>query len=95
MSLDTFLCLPRWVAKVASGLFYCWSLLRNDIVATNLQKFALYCGSSRDAALTKKDVGTHTKKLVILKQLRTHFKAKHEKSVGMPFPRVPAPLQPG
>jgi len=23
-------CLQRWVAKVASGLSYCWSLLRNN-----------------------------------------------------------------
>jgi len=41
------LCLQRWVAKVASGLFYCWSLLRNNNMATNLQKFTLYYGSKR------------------------------------------------
>jgi len=41
------LCLQRWVAKVASGLFYCWSLLRNNKMATNLQKFTLYYGSRR------------------------------------------------
>jgi len=41
------LCLQRWVAKVASGLFYCWSLLRNNNIATNLQNFTLYCGSRR------------------------------------------------
>jgi len=29
-----------------------------------------------------------------LKQLQSHFKAKREKGVGTPFPRVPAPLQP-
>jgi len=29
-----------------------------------------------------------------LKQLQTHFKAQHEKGVGTPFPRVPAPLHP-
>jgi len=34
------------------------------------------------------------KKLAILKQLQIHFKAKHEKGVGTPFPRVPAPLHP-
>jgi len=34
------------------------------------------------------------KKLAILKQLRTNLKAKHEKGVGMPFPRVPAQLHP-
>jgi len=41
------LCLQRWVAKVASRLFYCWSLLRNNNMATNLQNFTLYCGSRR------------------------------------------------
>jgi len=41
------LCLQRWVAKVASGLFYCWCLLRNNHMSTNLQNFALYCGSRR------------------------------------------------
>jgi len=40
-----FLCLQRWVANVASGLFYCLSSLRNNIMATNLQRFTLYyCG---------------------------------------------------
>jgi len=39
------LCLQRWVANVASGLFYCWFLLRNNIMAKNQQKFTLYyCG---------------------------------------------------
>jgi len=32
--------------------------------------------------------------LCILKQLQTHFKTKHEKVVGTPFPRAPAPLHP-
>jgi len=32
--------------------------------------------------------------MAILKQLQTHFKAKHEKGVGTPFPRVPVPLHP-
>jgi len=41
------LCLQRWVAKVANGLFYCWSILRNNNMATNLQKFTLYYGSRR------------------------------------------------
>jgi len=36
--------------KVTSGLFYCWSLLRNNNMATNLQRFTLYCGSRRFAA---------------------------------------------
>jgi len=35
-------------------------------------------------------VGTHPK-IAILKQLKTNFKAKREKGVGTPFPRVPAP----
>jgi len=39
-------------------------------------------------------VGTHPKKLAIVKQLRTNFKAKHEKGVGTPFPRVPPALHP-
>jgi len=43
------LCLHRRVVKVASGLFYCWSLLRNNFIATNLQRFTLYYGSKRFA----------------------------------------------
>jgi len=39
-------------------------------------------------------VWERTQKIAILKQLQTHFKAKREKGVGMPFPRVPAPLHP-
>jgi len=39
-------------------------------------------------------VGTHTKQIAILKQLWAHFKAKREKGVGTPFPRVPDPLHP-
>jgi len=45
------------VAKDASGLFYCWSLLRNNTMATNLQKFTLYYGSRRFVAW---DCWTHT-----------------------------------
>jgi len=45
------------IAKVASGLFYCWSLLRKNNMATNLQKFTLYCGSRRFVAW---DCWTHT-----------------------------------
>jgi len=40
--------------------------------------------------LTKEVWERNQKKLAILKQLRTHFKAKLEKGVGTPFPRVPA-----
>jgi len=39
-------------------------------------------------------VGKQPKKLAILKLLRIHFKSKHEKGVGTPFPLVPAPLNP-
>jgi len=44
-------------AKVVSGLFYCWSLLRNINMATNLQRFTLYYGSRRFVA---RDCWTHT-----------------------------------
>jgi len=44
------LCLQSRVAKVASGLFYCWSLSRNNTMATDLQKFTLYYGSRRFVA---------------------------------------------
>jgi len=44
--------------------------------------------------LTKKGVGMLPKKLGILKQPQTHLKAKHEKVVGTPFPRVPSPPHP-
>jgi len=30
-------CLQRQVAKLASGLFYCWSLLRYNYIARNLE----------------------------------------------------------
>jgi len=49
------------------------------------------CRKQRCSA-NKKGVGTHLKKLAILKQLGTNLKAKYEKGVGTPFPRVPAPL---
>jgi len=31
--------LLKQVAKLANGLFYCWSVLRNNNMATNLQRF--------------------------------------------------------
>ena len=40
----------------------------------------------------KKRFGNAPKKLATLKLLQLYFKAKHEKGVGTPFPRVPAPL---
>ena len=49
-SLCPLLCLQRWVAKVASLLLYCWSLLRNNNMATSLQRFTLYYGSRRFVA---------------------------------------------
>jgi len=49
-SLTPLLWLQRWVVKVGSGLFYCWSLLRNNTMATNLQRFTLYYGSRRFVA---------------------------------------------
>ena len=45
-----FLCLQRRVAKVASRFFDCWFLLRNNNIATNLQRFTLYYGISRVVA---------------------------------------------
>ena len=50
----------------------------------------MYAGCSAN----KRGVGTGnaSKELAILIQLRIHFKAKHEKGVGMPFPHVPASL---
>jgi len=45
----------------------------------------------RDAVVAKEvwERRNAPKKLAILQQLRTHFKEKHEKGVGTPFPRVP------
>ena len=42
--------LQRRVAEVVSGLFYCWSLLRNNSMATNSQRFTLYYGGRRFVA---------------------------------------------
>jgi len=50
--------------------------------------------SQKTSHFKQKGVGTLPEKLANLKQLQTHFKAKHEKGVGTPFPRVPAPLHP-
>jgi len=41
-----------------------------------------------------KELWERTQKTAILKQLKTRFKAKREKGVTTPFPRVPAPLHP-
>jgi len=53
----------------------------------------LLASASSDVVLTKK-VWERIQKIAILKQLQTHFKAKREKGVGTPFPRVPAQLHP-
>ena len=53
----------------------------------------LLANISRDVVLATR-FGNASKKIAILKQLKTHFKAKREKGVGTPFPRVPAPLHP-
>jgi len=39
---------------------------------------------SQGRGANKRGVGTHPKKLGILKQLRNHFKVKHEKGVETP-----------
>jgi len=44
--------------------------------------------TTRDVALTK-EVWECTQKIANLKHIHTHFKAKREKRVGTPFPRVP------
>ena len=44
------LCLQRRITKVTSGLFYCWSSLRNNNMATYLQRFTSYHGSRRFVA---------------------------------------------
>jgi len=43
--------------KVANGLFYCWSLLRNDNMATNLQRFTSCYGSRRFACMWMLNAG--------------------------------------
>jgi len=43
---------------------------------------------TRDVGLTK-EMWESTQKITILKQLQTHFKAKHEKGVGTPSNRFP------
>jgi len=41
-----------------------------------------------------KKVWERIQKFAILKQVPAHFKAKHEKGVATPFPRVPVQLHP-
>jgi len=47
----------------------------------------VYYTRMQGCSANKKGVGTHP--IAILKQLQTHFKAKREKGVGTPFPRIP------
>jgi len=35
-SLNPLHCLQRWVAKLGSGLLWCWCSLRNNNMATNV-----------------------------------------------------------
>ena len=61
-----------------------------------LQRYTLCGGKCRDLVL-KKTCRNASKKIAILKQLKqlpAHFKAKREKGVGTPLPRVHAPLHP-
>jgi len=51
----------------------------------------VYGITTRDVVLTKK-VWERIQKIATLKQLQTQYKAKREKGVGTPFPRVPTPL---
>ena len=44
-SLNPLLCLQRQIAKLVSALFYYWPLLRNNNMATNLQRFTSSCCS--------------------------------------------------
>jgi len=62
----------------------------NRMVSSSFEKSLV----ARDAVPTKK-VWEHTQKIAISNQLQTHFKAKHEKSMGTLFQRVPAPLHLG
>jgi len=50
------LCVQRQFAEPASGLFYCWSLLRNNNTAINLHMFTSSYGSRRFSAC---DQGSH------------------------------------
>jgi len=50
---------------------------------------------NQGCSANKRGVGTHPKKLAILKHFRTHINAQHEKSVGRPFPSVPTLNTPG
>ena len=63
-----------------------------NVTSQNRNPYATIQGCSVNKKVW--EVGNAPKNPVILKQLQTHFKIKHNKGVGRPFPRVPAPLHP-
>jgi len=67
------------------GIFYKWFGIFCSLGPGNPDK--QWCSAD-------KRCGNASKKIAILKQLKTHFKAKREKDVGTLFSRVPAPLYP-
>jgi len=48
-----FLCLQRQVAKLVNGLYYYWSLLRNNNTVINVQMLTSSCGSRCFSAFTR------------------------------------------
>jgi len=84
-------------SKQASIFFGVFSLAKIgclDLLAGLSYSFpSLYCYVTlchkQGCSANKKGVGTHPKKLAILKQLRTNLKAKHEKGVGTPWHAFP------
>jgi len=54
----SLLCLQRQVAKLASGLLYYWSLLRNNNAAINLQMCTSTSSGSRRSAVCDRQ-GSH------------------------------------
>ena len=88
------LCLQRRVAKVESRFFYCWSLLCNNNMATNLQRFTLHYGSRRFVAW---DCWTYTSwqvmqrdsdMLIVVSHVRLYFvKRSTSDSIAM-LPQV-------
>ena len=91
--------LQRWVTKVASGLFYCWSSLHNNNMTTTLQRFTLYSGSRLFAAW---DCWTQTScqvmqrdsdMLIAVSQVHLYFcEKKHERVYSNPTTSLNNPL---
>jgi len=69
----------------------CYHLTKKKWPQANFNTHRTFSLNPRDVLLTKK-VWECIQKMAILTQLQIHFKAKHEKGLGTPFPRVPAPL---